>query len=104
MEAHPTPIDISTMPDLVQIVEEVAATKKPRELKRDNKIVAVLMPVETAYDHHHAIELFDFQPVDKVRASFLEAGYSEAEVNDMLDALSELPQYGKKGRTLSKSQ
>jgi len=30
------------MPDLVQIVEEVAATKTPRELKRDNKIVAVL--------------------------------------------------------------
>ncbi len=47
MAAHPTPIDISTMPDLVQIVEEVAATKTPRELKRDNKIVAVLMPSDT---------------------------------------------------------
>ncbi len=35
------------MPDLVQIVEEVAATKTPRELKRDNKIVAVLMPSDT---------------------------------------------------------
>jgi len=42
-----TPLDISTMSDLVQIVEEVAATKTPRELKRDNKIVAVLMPSDT---------------------------------------------------------
>ena len=32
------------MPDLARIVEEVAATKKPRELKRENKIVAVLSP------------------------------------------------------------
>src|SRR2546421_9114762 len=47
MAQHPTPIDISTMPDLVQIVEEVAATKTPRELKRDNTIVAVLMPSDT---------------------------------------------------------
>ena len=39
-----TPLDISTMPDLVQIVEEVAATKQPRELKRNNQIVAVLTP------------------------------------------------------------
>ncbi len=38
------PIDISTMPELARIVEEVAATKQPRELKRDNKIVAVLSP------------------------------------------------------------
>jgi hypothetical protein len=42
-----TPIDIRTLPDLVPIVEEVAATQTPRELKRDNTIVAVLMPSET---------------------------------------------------------
>ncbi len=51
MATHTTPIDISTMPDLVQIVEEVAATKQPRELKRDNTIVAVLTPVETKRKH-----------------------------------------------------
>jgi hypothetical protein len=39
-----TPIDISNMPDLVRIVEQAEATKKPLELKRDNKIVAVLSP------------------------------------------------------------
>ena len=43
-----TPIDISTMPELARIVEEVAATKTPRELKRDNTTVAVLMPVTPA--------------------------------------------------------
>ena len=42
-----TPIDISTMPELTRIVEEVAATKTPRELKRNNEIVAVLTPVKT---------------------------------------------------------
>jgi hypothetical protein len=39
---HPTPIDISNMPDLVRIAEEVEATKTPRELVRDNKPVALL--------------------------------------------------------------
>ena len=43
-----TPIDISTMPDLARIAEEVATTKKPRELKRDNQTVAVLMPIAPA--------------------------------------------------------
>ena len=41
------------MPDLVQIVEEVAATKTPRALKRNNTIVAVLTPVETEKQKNH---------------------------------------------------
>ena len=40
-----TPIDISNMPDLLGLVEEVEATKRPRELRRDNKPVAVLTPI-----------------------------------------------------------
>ena len=32
------------MPELARIVEEVAATQQPRELKRDNKTVAILSP------------------------------------------------------------
>ena len=44
MSRHLTPLDISNIPDLARIVEEVAATQQPRELKRDNKIVAVLSP------------------------------------------------------------
>src|SRR5437667_11251459 len=44
--SHPTPIDITNMPDLVKIAEEVEATKTPRELKRENKTVAVIMPAK----------------------------------------------------------
>ena len=42
--SHPMPIDITTIPDLARIVEEVETTKKPRELRRDNKTVAVIAP------------------------------------------------------------
>ena len=45
---HPTPIDITTIPGLARIVEEVEATKTPRELKRENKTVAVIMPSRKA--------------------------------------------------------
>jgi hypothetical protein len=43
--SQPTPIDITNMPDLVRIAEEVEATKKPRVLKRDNTPIAILTPV-----------------------------------------------------------
>ena len=33
------------MPDLLDLVEEVEASKKPRELRRDNKPVALLTPI-----------------------------------------------------------
>jgi hypothetical protein len=44
MSSSMTPIDISNMPDLLDLVAEVETTKKPRELKRDDKVVAVLSP------------------------------------------------------------
>jgi hypothetical protein len=48
MTANPTPIDISNMPDLTRLAEEVQATKKPLKLTRDRKTVAILMPVGTS--------------------------------------------------------
>ena len=36
------------MPDLAKIAEEVEATNIPRELKRDDKTVAVIVPVDQA--------------------------------------------------------
>jgi len=45
MSSNLSPIDISKMPDLLDLVEEVEATKKPRELRRDNKPVALLTPI-----------------------------------------------------------
>jgi|SRR5215469_15894703 len=41
----PTPLDITNMSELTRITEEVAATKKPRQLTRDNKPIAVITPV-----------------------------------------------------------
>jgi hypothetical protein len=35
------------MPDLSRIVEEVEATKKPRELRRENRVVAVIAPAKS---------------------------------------------------------
>jgi hypothetical protein len=102
MSRHLTPIDISNIPDLVRIVEEIKHTKEPRILKQDSEPVAMLMPMETTTQRHNTIDAFDFKPLDEVKASFLEAGYSEAEVKDMIDAMSELPQYAGTGIQKSK--
>jgi len=45
--SHPSPIDITTIPDLARIVAEVEATKKPRELRRENRVVAVIAPAKS---------------------------------------------------------
>src|SRR5688572_8787327 len=45
MSSTLTPVDISNMPALLDLVEEVEATKKPRALMRDNKPVALLTPI-----------------------------------------------------------
>lgn len=46
MTTNPTPVDISNIPYLVRLAEEVEVTKKPRILKRHKKTVAILIPVE----------------------------------------------------------
>jgi hypothetical protein len=48
MEPKLIPIDISNLPDLLRLAEEVQNTKTPRILKRDTETVAVLMPVGSA--------------------------------------------------------
>lgn len=40
------PIDISEMPELRRIAEEVQASQEPRVLRRNSEDVAVIMPVE----------------------------------------------------------
>ena len=45
MSSNLTPVDISNIPELLNLVKEVEETKKPRELKRNDKVVAVLSPV-----------------------------------------------------------
>jgi hypothetical protein len=39
-----TLVDISTMPDLIRLAEEVARTQQPHVLQRDNNDVAILIP------------------------------------------------------------
>src|SRR5438067_479413 len=47
MNKHLLPFDISDHPDLLQLAEDVNTTKTPRALTRDNKTLAVVMPVGT---------------------------------------------------------
>jgi hypothetical protein len=42
------PIDISNIPDLVKIVEDMKDAKEPRILKKGSAPVAMLMPLETS--------------------------------------------------------
>jgi hypothetical protein len=48
MSKHMQPIDISKIPDLVRIVEEMKDAKEPRILKKGSAPVAMLMPLETS--------------------------------------------------------
>jgi hypothetical protein len=97
MGRHLTPIDISNIPDLVRIVEDMKDAKEPRILKKGSAPVAMLMPMETAAQRHKTIDTFDFKPLEKVKADLLDAGYPDAEVQDMIESMSELPQYAGKG-------
>jgi hypothetical protein len=102
MSSNLIPIDISNMPDLVRLVEEMKHAKEPRILKKGSAPVAMLVPMATATERHKTIDIFDFTSLDEVKASLLKAGYPDAEVKDMLEAMSELPQYA--GTTLQKGQ
>ena len=96
------PIDISNMPDLVRLVEDMKHAKEPRILKKGSAPVAMLVPMATATERHRTIEAVDFKSLDEVKISLLEAGYPDAEVKDMIEAMSELPQYA--GTNLQKGQ
>jgi hypothetical protein len=102
MSSNITPIDISNMPDLVRLVEDMKHAKEPRILKKGSAPVAMLVPMGTATERHKTIDTFDFKSLDEVKASLVEAGYPDTEVNDMIEAMSELPQYA--GTTLQKGQ
>src|SRR5215469_7551266 len=48
---NPTPIDITNIPELRHLVEEMRASKQPRLLKQDRESVALLMPLGTTLKH-----------------------------------------------------
>ena len=43
-ERHLKTVDISNVPELLRLVEEVRATNEPRMLRRDSEDMAILMP------------------------------------------------------------
>lgn len=51
MAQERSPIDISDMPELLAIVEEVQATRRPRVLRRDSTDVAIVVPVPVKTKH-----------------------------------------------------
>ena len=48
MASELAPIDISSMPDLARLADEVRSTKKPRLLRRNNEDIALLVPATPA--------------------------------------------------------
>lgn len=58
MAEHRTSIDITDMPDLIDIVEEIRRTKQPRVLRRDAEDVALVMPLPVGPDAaSHSVSL-----------------------------------------------
>lgn len=48
MAAEQQPLDITAMPDLVRLVDEVRTARRPRVLRRANEDVALLVPLANA--------------------------------------------------------
>lgn len=48
-------IDISSIPELLRIVEEVRRANEPRLLRRDSEDVAIVMPVKATSKHRRVV-------------------------------------------------
>jgi hypothetical protein len=76
MAERASSIDISDMPDLLRVVEEVRASNKPRELTRDGETLAVLSPTGGRRSKRRTRE-----PTAEELASFRSAAGSWADVD-----------------------
>lgn len=74
MSKYITPIDISNIPALRRIVEEMKHTKQPRLLKEDSKTVAMLMPLGTALETSTDDIWVQYNPTNVQRALQQSAG------------------------------
>ncbi len=86
MSSKLTPIDISNMPDLLDLVEEVEATKKPRELRRDNKPIALLTPI-----------LKNKEKWEKIKAAF--GTWSDLDAEELIANIYRFREEGSRGAT-----
>ena len=81
--SQPTPIDITNIPELVRIAEEVEATNKPRVLKRDNTPIAILKPVTKKHSSQAKRKA--------IKETLALAGaWSDLDFEEMLDALDHI--------------
>lgn len=81
---NPTPIDITNIPELRHLVEEMRASKQPRLLKQDRESVALLMPLGTILKQQQATtkeDIWTDYDAGKVRAALAQSAGTLAGVN-----------------------
>ena len=69
MAREPKRIDITNVPELLRIAEEVRASQEPRVLRRDNEDVAILMPARRARKPTRGRPLIHDDPLWKLLGS-----------------------------------
>jgi hypothetical protein len=82
--SQPTPIDITNIPELRHLVEEMRASNKPRLLKQDRESVALLMPLGTTLKHHQPAtqeDIWTDYDAGKVRTALAQSAGTLAGVN-----------------------
>src|SRR5947209_907601 len=80
----PTPIDITNIPELRHLVEEMRASKQPRLLKQDRESVALLMPLGTTLKHQQPAtqeDIWTDYNAGKVRIALAQSAGTLAGVN-----------------------
>ena len=79
----PTPLDITNIPELRQLVEEMRAKKQPRLLKQDRESVALLLPLGTTLKQQPATQegIWTDYDAGKVRGALAQSAGTLAGVN-----------------------
>jgi hypothetical protein len=76
MAREAAPVDISTMPDLTRLAEEVARTRQPRVLRHGDTDLAVLSPTPSPRRRRT-------QPLTTEDPLFRHLGTSQSDVTDV---------------------
>ncbi len=81
------PIDISNLPDLLRIAEEVRATGKPHVLRRASEDIAVLMPITP--DQRRADTAIDGPTSKRLKSRLLSlaGAWSDLDADRMIEEL-----------------
>jgi hypothetical protein len=80
----PTPIDITNIPELRHLVEEMRESKQPRLLKQDRESVALLMPLGTTLKQRPPAtqeDIWTDYDAEKVRTALAQSAGTLAGVN-----------------------